>query len=214
MDIPLENQRLKRQHRIHIVIGILAILLCIVVLYIDITTNWWGETVILSGMAAGLVTYLVTSLVVDRMVHRDEAEQWNPVTKLAVRNMLHNLTVDPTEDPLGERDPRGLTAPAIFTDESVTRLRQEVVIEGEDIAGSLAHWSSFLSSNADVQPFVVVLAQVAQELDDVDAAIQKWSAAKPDAKATAEATVNKEIDEYNTQVQAAITQGQRDLRRL
>lgn len=210
-----DEQRLKRQRLIHIVILAGVVVLSAIILYVDIATGWWGETVILSGMAAGLVTYLVTSLVVDRLIHSEESERWSPVTRLAIGDILHTLIDDEASGAMsGTVVPRSLDAPQHFTKENIKLLSQAVVTERDDLAASLAKWASFLVAEGDVQDLIVVLSDTAQELDDVRVAINAWRTSRASDKNQDEAAVRKEISEYNERIDAAVQESQKVLNRL
>jgi hypothetical protein len=66
-----------------------ALALIVLILWIDVTTAVWQEVVILSGLAAGLVTFLLTVLVLDRVIARSTARRWDPVNRLALTEFLH-----------------------------------------------------------------------------------------------------------------------------
>src|SRR5690606_17163398 len=52
-------------------------------------TGLWHDYVILSGLAAGVVTFVLTALIVDRVVARSTHERRAAVTRLAISDMLH-----------------------------------------------------------------------------------------------------------------------------
>ncbi|MFM9379135.1 hypothetical protein ACJMNC_16410, partial [Gordonia sp. VNK21] len=61
-----------------------ALALVLVIVWLDISTNVWSEVVILSGLAAGLVTFILTVMVLDKVVSRSTERRWAPVTRLAL----------------------------------------------------------------------------------------------------------------------------------
>jgi hypothetical protein len=71
-----------------------ALALIVLILWIDVTTAVWQEVVILSGLAAGLVTFLLTVLVLDRVIARSTARRWDPVNRLALTEFLHAIADD------------------------------------------------------------------------------------------------------------------------
>src|SRR5690554_3397466 len=71
-----------------------AILFAAVILWIDIATGLWQEVVILSGLVAGIVMFLLTILVFDRIAERATARRWAPVNRLALSEFLHELADD------------------------------------------------------------------------------------------------------------------------
>ena len=62
-----------RKHGKSIAVAIGAFALVAVILWLDISTGVWSEVVILSGLAAGLVTFILTVMVLDRVVARSTA---------------------------------------------------------------------------------------------------------------------------------------------
>ena len=51
--------------------GVIAVLaLIIVVIVVDIHTSLWQELVILSGLVAGVITFLLTTFFIDRILQR------------------------------------------------------------------------------------------------------------------------------------------------
>lgn len=193
------------------VIGALA--LVAVILWIDIATGLWQDYVILSGLAAGVVTFVLTALIVDRVVARSTHERWAPVTRLAMSDILHALADDDlSEIAHGKVVPRQLSP--VLADSSADRMgaqiaqiRQDVVAERQRLASALAAWSTFLASSADATDVLDHTAEIAERLDLIrDATVE----------ATHEASIrqidglNREVELFNTAVLSLVT----ELRRL
>jgi hypothetical protein len=60
----MPSKRIRRA--LDITAGALIVLLLFGIIWLDITSGVWAETVILSGIAAGLLTFLLTALFIDR----------------------------------------------------------------------------------------------------------------------------------------------------
>ncbi|WP_201120226.1 hypothetical protein [Enteractinococcus helveticum] len=170
-----------------IVIGC-AILLIAGVIWIDVTTTIWQELVIVSGLAAGVVTFLLTTLFLDRFVQRAAQRRWAPVTRLALTEILHELADDQHSEPSrGHIEPRQL--PTLDPDAHAAQLladtqalRQTVADEGRQVATMLGTWWDFLSALTDNEQLirhiadVTVLFEQVRDLSlDVDKTLQKAS---------------------------------------
>ncbi len=68
-----------------------------VIFFIDIRTTIWQDLVVLSGLAGSLVTFLLTFLVVNRVVGRVTERRWEPVTRVALTDLLHGLADEASE---------------------------------------------------------------------------------------------------------------------
>src|SRR5690606_11870045 len=154
---------------------IAALALVAVILWIDIATGLWKDYVILSGLAAGVVTFILTALIVDRVIARSTHRRWAPVTRLALTDMLHALADDDASEVARGRivprliEPIGPHASA----ESLTALRHAIVDERRLLAGAIALWSTFLASSADATEVLDQAAEIAERLDLIrDAALE------------------------------------------
>ena len=75
--------------------GVIAILaLIIVVIVVDIHTTLWQELVILSGLVAGVITFLLTTFFIDRILQRSQRARQAPLRRLALVELLHALADD------------------------------------------------------------------------------------------------------------------------
>lgn len=168
-----------------------------VILWIDIATGLWQEYVILAGLAAGLVTFGLTSLIIDRVIARAAHQRWKPVTRLALTDILHAIA-----DEQRSEVAHGVVTPVTFdpvaaaTSDTLARLRHDVLTERTRLARALAHWSTFLASSADATAVLDHAADLAEALDGIrDLSLE----AKRDGGAGLVA-LNAEITRYNDAV--------------
>ena len=153
---------------VNIVLTGITLVLLVVIIWIDITSSVWQETVILSGVAAGFVTFLFTALFLERALARREHLKWAPVTLLALADILHTVADDEESDVhRGQIVPRSLALPASTDPEKLNDLLLDVVHERDDISVALSRWSQFLASSADVQVLMNHIADLAIRLDMV-----------------------------------------------
>lgn len=190
---------------------IVALALVAVILWVDIATGLWQDYVVLSGLAAGVVTFVLTALVVDRVVARSTHERWAPVTRLAISDILHALADDElSEIAHGRIAPRQFSPVLADSTESlstqVTRVRRGAVGERQRLASALASWSTFLASSADATDVLDQTAEIAERLDLIrDAAMEVGHPAL-----TAQVhDLNVEISMFNTAVQSLVVELQR-----
>lgn len=160
----------ERVRRIALAVGSIVVL--VVILWIDIATGVWQELVILAGVTAGLVTFVLTVLVLDRVVARSTARRWEPVTRLALTEFLHAMADEErSEISRGEIRPRLLPEPAAPEDPGLVawlhELRTLVVQERLRLTAVLGTWSSFLASSSDNEDLLIRIADLAQQLDRV-----------------------------------------------
>ena len=156
--------------RVGTVLG--AILLSAVIIWIDLNTSVWQEMVILAGLAAGLVSFLLTTVVIGRIVTRQTALRWEPVTHLALSEILHEVAdEDRSELSRGMVVPRTINFPETVSsddrDAALEHLRHRVLAERRHLARTLGTWSEFLSSTGDNEAIMLGIAQLALQLDAV-----------------------------------------------
>lgn len=159
-----------RARRIALAVGSVVVL--VVILWIDIATGVWQELVILAGVTAGLVTFVLTVLVLDRIIARSTARRWAPVTRLALTEFLHAMADEEhSEISRGEIRPRLLPELTRPHDLDLVRwlheLRMLVVQERSRLTAVLGTWSSFLASSGDNEDLLIRIANLAQQLDRV-----------------------------------------------
>ncbi len=160
---------LARLRRWGLAIGALTVIS--IILWLDISSGLWQEVVILSGLAAGLVTFLLTVLVLDRVMARSTARRWAPVNRLAFSAFLHALA-DSERGVVsrGELAPRSLphiqASPesAEFLEE-LHELREQVVQERELLSEVLSRWAEFLASSGDNEAVLTHIAEITIRLD-------------------------------------------------
>lgn len=96
--------------RITIVVFLIAMI--VFVIWLDIARGWWAETVILSGIASGILTFFLTALFIERWMANREHRKWVPVTRLALADILHSMADDDQSDiSRGHIVARSLTIP-------------------------------------------------------------------------------------------------------
>lgn len=170
----------------------------VVVIWLDIVGSFWQETVILSGIAAGLLTFVLTATFVERWMAQREQIKWIPVTRLALSDMLHSLAdEDRSMVRRGDVTVRTLSVPLEHTLEDYDSLLHQVVEERNSLTDTLARWASFLVASADVQQLMLHVAFVSEALDDVRDSVVEAEQLGADSPAGL-VRVQKEIRKYNS----------------
>ena len=134
----------------------------LVVIWLDFQTGLWQEIVILSGIVAGLLTFLMTALYFESWIARASHKRWQPVTRLALIDLLHALA-DEEQSEIS----RGHIVPRSLDPGDHQALLHQLVEERRKVTESLARWSSFLAASADVQQLMIHIASLAEQLDAV-----------------------------------------------
>lgn len=167
----------QRVRRVAIALGALVVIL--VIIWVDVATGLWQDLVIVAGLAAGLVSFLLTILVLNRIVERAAARRWAPVNRLALSEFLHVIADDEhSEISRGLIVPRTLAAPAPESAGSqliaeLEQLRETVVRERRALSDALSRWSQFLASSGDNETVLLHIADIAWRFDRVrDAALE------------------------------------------
>lgn len=189
---------------------IAALALVAAILWIDVATGLWQDYVILSGLAAGVVTFIFTALIVDRVIARSTHRRWAPVTRLALTDMLHALADDEASEIAHGRIVPRLIEPAApdTTADTLIALRHAIVAERRLLTDAIALWSTFLASSADATDALDQAAEIAERLDLIrDAALVAESAGTP----ADIASLNEEIVRYNAAVEALVAELQRQV---
>ncbi|HIV58096.1 MAG TPA: hypothetical protein H9902_09080 [Candidatus Stackebrandtia faecavium] len=165
-----------------------ALIVIAAVIWVDVKTPVWQNLVIISGLVAGVVTFLLTSLFIDRFIQRAARHRWAPVTRLALTEMLHQLLdMDNASGNQGRPEPRRLLAPDTKAKPDVlaaetTKLRTAVAAERSRLAAALVTWWTLLSSIPDTEEIVRHTADIALLLDGVrDASFELDEAVRADA---------------------------------
>ena len=178
-----------------------AIAVITVIVWLDIATGTWNELVVLSGLAAGLVSFLLTVLVLDKVTARSAARKWAPVSRLALTEMLHALADDDQSEisqglVVGRTlDPLEPTATLAQFDD----LRRSVLSERDSLTDVLSRWSQFLTSAGENEVILGHVATIALQLDRVrDLALEAENSSAPkDVEA-----LNAAIDQCNSGLSA------------
>ncbi len=193
----------KRRHVLTIAAGIAVAATMTLVIWLDISTGIWEDVAILSGIVAGLLTFLLTALFLDRILTRAEHERWLPVTHLALTDLLHGLAQDESATHRGCFSPRRLAMPSGqgASRAPLERLLVQVRTERAELSVVLARWSAFLAVSADVEAFMSHVAEITADLDAVRDAVLDLER-RPDA--TAAARLGSTIERYNARVGAAV----------
>ncbi len=163
----------------HVAALIAAGTLIALVIWIDVTTSIWQEMVIISGLAAGVVTFLLTTLFIDRFLERSAERRWAPVTRLALTEILHELADEErSELSRGQLVPRRLPVPETTASPDELRqtadlLRAAVVCERSHLATTLGVWSQFLVASGGNEMIMRHVADATLHLDNVrDASLE------------------------------------------
>lgn len=176
----------------------ISLLLMAIAIWLDVVGSFWQETVILSGIAAGLLTFVLTAAFVERWMAQREHLKWIPVTRLALSDMLHSLAdEDRSSVRRGDVVVRTLSLPTTPTLEQYDELLHQVVKERDSLTDALARWASFLVASADVQELMLHVARVSESLDDVRDSILEAERLGADSPAGL-AQVRQEIQDYNS----------------
>src|SRR5690625_2376894 len=137
----------KWRHLPHALGVLIAVAVTALVIWLDVETGVWQEMVVLSGVAAGLVTFLLTALFLDKVLARSAHRRWLPVTRLALTDLLHTLAAEDSELSRGNISPRKLAMPGSDPDgngddelpgrAAVGTLLQQVLEERESLTRAL-----------------------------------------------------------------------------
>lgn len=146
---------------LRILLGTFALAMVALIIWIDVTTDMWQKYVVISGLAGGLVTFVLTALVVDRFVARAAHEQWEPVTRIALGDLRRQLAGGP------ERTARRLPED-LRTEGGLEQLIDAADAERDRVSEALARWASFLAASADVTDVLDAAAEIALHLDAID----------------------------------------------
>lgn len=155
-----------------VAIALAALVTILVIIWVDIATGFWNEMVILSGLAAGLVTFLLTVLVLDKIVARETERRWAPVNRLALSEFLHAIADEEhSEISRGHVVARRFSFEAPDEDAALTaalhRLREQVVEERTRVADPISRWAQFLTASGDNEQVLRHVADFAFQLDGV-----------------------------------------------
>lgn len=170
----MKSAAARRRNAFQIASIIGGLIVVVVILWIDIATGLWQEVVILSGLAAGLVTFILTVVVLGRILENNTARRWAPINRLAVTEFLHAIVDDDaSEIAHGQFVARSIDVPPDMQPASLVTLRNQVVEERRALSDALSRWTSFLASSGDNEAILLNIAEIALQLDRVrDAALK------------------------------------------
>lgn len=176
-----------------------SIVAMVVVIWIDVATGLWQQVVILSGIAAGLLTFLLTALFLEGWVARAEHERWLPVTRVALTDILHTLADEERSELT-----RGIVEPRLLrldgTDDTHAAL-EKVHDERVELTTALERWASFLAASADVQDLMIHVAQIAALLDELRDTLVEL---EPTGAPSESSRVSQLVEQYNGAVTSAV----------
>lgn len=182
---------------------IIALVVIGVIIWIDVNTGVWNELVVLSGLAAGLVTFLLTTLVLDRILARSAARRWAPVNRIALSEFLHAIADDQhseiSRDKIVVRQlkPIGKGLEESDHQSALLALQQAVIRERKDLADVLSRWAQFLASSGDNEQILSHIADIAWQLDRIrDETLE----AERNSNHSQTLELNAEIDSFNVAV--------------
>ena len=137
---------------------------------IDIHTSLWQELVILSGLLAGLITFLLTTLFIDKVLQAAQAKRQGPVRRLALTELLHSVA-----DEEHSQISRGLVVvrqlPSITANDPDAILAdlQELLdladAERASLTKVLGTWATFFTSTDHNEEVISRVAKLALELE-------------------------------------------------
>lgn len=197
-----------------------ALVLVGVIPWIDFTTGVWNELVIIAGLAAGLVSFLLTVTVLNRIMVRSNERRWAPVHRLALSEFIHAIAdEDRSEISRGKIVARTLPVIAADADPtdlafSLQELRREVIREREQLSEVLSRWAEFLVSSGDYEDTLRHIADIAWMLDkvrdvsvDVEESISETSIEALNSEVT---SCNERIAALEEELQHRISQDNRE----
>lgn len=204
----------KLQSFIHGVTVLGGLILVGVIVWIDVATGLWQDLVILSGLAAGLVMFILTTVVLNRITERSTAKRWAPMNRLAITEFLHAIVDDrASEIARGHFVARSLKLPEHFTAESLKTLRHQVVQERRSLSDALSRWASFLTSSGDNERILLHVADIALQFDMVrDATLEVERAGASGERAEPRAELEAAVTACNAHSAALVTELQSRLR--
>ena len=82
---------MQSQRSLRVVLVGTGVIFAALVVWVDLSTDLWQKYVVISGLAAGLVTFVLSALVIDRLIAKSAHERWAPVTRLALGDLRRKL---------------------------------------------------------------------------------------------------------------------------
>lgn len=197
----MSNKTARRRRKVLQIIGLVVIALLFVgALWLDVNTNLWQQAVILAGIAAGLLTFLLTALFIDHWTARSAHQRWLPVTRLALTDLLHALSDEErSEISRGEIVARSMKSS--YTSDH-HELLAAIATERHQITHALARWAGFLAASADVQDLMDHIAELALLLEEARDAVLK--AEKAPNSSPAQEAMHASIAAVDGSIQSAV----------
>ena len=195
----------------NIAVVMVAFLAIGVILWLDIATSIWSDLVIIAGLAAGLVSFLLTALVINRLLARSTERKWAPVSRLALTEFLHSIA-DEQRSEISRGRIVLRTLPGVdtgmdhaLTEAALHELRERILDERSRLALTLSRWTAFLASSGNYADVLRHSAEIALRLDTVrDATLEAERVHEIDPALPTESTlavVNAEIAKCNAAMQ-------------
>lgn len=195
----MSNQQSRRRRRALQVFGLVAIaVLFAAALWIDMTTQLWQQAVILAGIAAGLLTFLLTALFFEQWMARSAHKRWLPVTHLALTDLLHALS----DEERSEFSRGQIVARSIKDAGDHDSVLVAIHNERRAITHALARWAGFLAASADVQELMDHIAELALLLDEARDAVLE--AEKAPTSSPAQEAMRAAIASADASIQSAV----------
>lgn len=180
-----------------------AVVICSIIL-IDVHTTLWQELVVLSGLAAGLVTFLLTTLFIDRALQRSQAKRQAPIRRLALTELLHGIAdEDRSALTRGVVVPRKLPSLQTSDDADLSRQIHQLLhaadTERRNLAKILGTWALFFTSNDGEERLVEHVARNTLRFETVrDAALALEASIEAGGDRTAAlSTASRQIEACN-----------------
>lgn len=200
-----------RSHRkhgpslVHALAVAAAVVAIVAVIWADVATGLWQNTVILSGIAAGLLTFVLTALFLDRLVALSDHKRWLPVTRLALTDLLHALADEQASElSRAQVVPRTLPVPEPLSPQGAEHLLAAVVAERQEITAALSRWAGFLAASADVQDLMRHVSQIASHLDAVRDNVLEFE--RHDGRAKEQRVLQDSIESYHQELRSAVAE--------
>lgn len=170
LNIAERTRRSAMRRRVsNILLGICAFTFIALILWLDVATGFWADLVVLSGLAAGGVTFVLTALVFNRLNARRIEQRWEPVTRLALTEFLHAIADEQrSEVASGSIVPRRFESFAgdeVPSGAQLHGLREQVVTERQVLTEALSRWASFLAASGNCEGVLRHIASIALHLD-------------------------------------------------
>ena len=192
-------------------LAVAVLLLIVAVVWTDVVTGFWQNIVVLSGIAAGLLTFVLTALLLEPSMARTEHLRWFPLSRIALSYVVHSMAdEEASELSRGKVVPKTFTVPDPLTTDHADDLLDAVVRARDGLAEALGRWAGFLVASAEVPVLMRHVSQIAEHLDAIRDDVLEFEKT-PDPNR--EAALRASIDNYHAEVHAAVAELTELLRR-